>query len=40
VVEGAESFAHTLRREHQVLLPASADAASLLTMPAATASRH
>jgi hypothetical protein len=40
VVEGAESFARTLRREHQVLLPASADAASLLAMPAATASRH
>ena len=40
VVEGAESFARTLRQAHQVLLPASADAPSLLTMPAATASRH
>jgi hypothetical protein len=40
VVEGAESFARTLRRAHQVLLPASADAASLLNMPAASASRH
>jgi hypothetical protein len=40
VVEGAESFACTLRRAHQILLPASADAASLLNMPAATASRH
>jgi hypothetical protein len=40
VVEGAESFARTLRRADQVLLPASADAASLLTMPAATAARH
>ena len=40
VVEGAESFARTLHRVDQVLLPASADAASLLAMPAATASRH
>ncbi len=40
VVQGAESFARTLHQAHQVLLPASADAASLLTMPAATASRH
>jgi hypothetical protein len=40
VVQGAESFARTLHRSRQVLLPASADAASLLTMPAATASRH
>ena len=40
VVEGAESFARTLRQAHQVLLPASADAPSLMTMPAATASRH
>jgi hypothetical protein len=40
VVQGAESFARTLHRSRQVLLPASADAVSLLTMPAATASRH
>jgi len=40
VVEGAESFAQTLREADQVLSPASAHAASLLTMPAATASRH
>jgi hypothetical protein len=40
VVEVAESFAKTLRSAEQVLSPASAHAASLLTMPAATASRH
>jgi hypothetical protein len=40
VVEGAESFARTLHQADQILLPASADAASLLTIPAATASRH
>jgi hypothetical protein len=40
VVQGAESFARTLRDADQVLLPASAEAATLLTVPAATASRH
>lgn len=40
VVEGAESFARTLREADQVLLPASAHAPALLTMPAATATRH
>src|SRR5262245_32486635 len=40
VVEGAESFAQALRDADQVLLPASAHAASLLAIPAATAARH
>jgi hypothetical protein len=37
VVEGAESFAQAMREAHQVLSPTSAQAASLLAMPAATA---
>ncbi len=40
VVDGAESFARTLREADQVLSPASAQTASLLLMPPATAWRH
>ena len=36
VVEGAESFAATMRGADQLLLPTSAHGASLLAMPAAT----
>ena len=40
VVEVAESYAQTMREANQVLSPASAHAASLLAIPAATASKH
>jgi len=40
VVEVAESFAHTMRDAEQVLSPALAHSSPLLTLPAATASRH
>ena len=40
VVEGAESFAATMRGADQVLSPASVHATSLLSMPPATMLRH
>jgi hypothetical protein len=40
VVHGAESFAEAMREAHQVLSPTSAQAASLLQMPPATAWSH
>jgi hypothetical protein len=40
VVDVAESFAHTLQGADQVLSPALAYSSSLLTLPAASASRH
>jgi hypothetical protein len=40
VVQGAESFAATMRSASQVLSPASMYGSSLLTMPAATQLKH
>jgi len=40
VVQGAESFAATMRGADQVLRPSSLHGASLLTMPAATPMTH
>jgi hypothetical protein len=40
VVEGAESFAEAMRQADQILAPTSAQAASLLLMPPATAWTH
>ena len=40
VVEGADNFAHAMRDARQILSPASAQAASLLLMPSASALSH
>jgi hypothetical protein len=40
VVEGAETFAATMRGAHQILSPAFVHGSSLLTMPPATPARH
>jgi hypothetical protein len=40
VIEGAETFAATMRSANQILSPASVNGLSLLTMPPATTLRH